>query len=354
MKIRTLFSLVAVALLSQSCKDNDQTLKTTYLSLPETPYGYSTAENDYIPTLGRVLFYDKQLSLNNSVSCATCHKQENAFADNVQFSKGFENKLTLRNSMPIQNLTTGFFEDSFSNLFWDGREHNLNTMVMRPIVNHVEMGISDIDGLASKLEEIPYYKDLFLNAYGTDDVTSQGISIALSAFIRSINSINTKLDRHNAGQVEFTALESKGSKLFIETYDCNNCHRVETPKGYEQGGTFANIGLEEEYKDPGLGNVTNNPADDGKFKIPSLRNVILTAPYMHDGRFNTLDEVIEHYSGGIDDNPNLDGRLRTASGEPIAMEIPEEDKRAIVAFLSTLTDGDMISNPKFANPFKTK
>ncbi|HYG20812.1 MAG TPA: cytochrome c peroxidase [Ohtaekwangia sp.] len=353
MKTRTLLlSLLMLALFCNACKNDDPELQTAYLELPGQPLDYGQF-NDHIPTLGRVLFYDPQLSVNNSVSCATCHKQVLAFSDNTALSKGFENRLTTRNSMPIQNLAVSSFGIPAS-LFWDGRENNLRQMVMRPIVNHIEMGISDPEVLARKLSVVPYYRDLFKNAYGTEEVTSAGIAEGLSSFLASITSTNTKFDRHNFQGEKLTALEEKGKALFIGTYDCNACHQVQNPSGYIFAGTFSNIGLEDNYADNGLENTTGHRSDAGKFKIPSLRNVMLTAPYMHDGRFSTLEAVMDHYSEGIEDHPNLDPRLRSATGEPLNMHIPEDDKTAIIAFLNTLTDTHMITDPKFSNPFKAR
>jgi len=347
-----LIPILCVAVFGYACQD-DQPVSTTTLSLPEVPYSYNTGVSDNIPTLGRVLFYDKQLSINNSVSCSSCHKQELAFADNVAFSQGFDNLPTKRNSMPIQNLgVIGSFETS-SVLFWDGRESNLESMVLRPIVNHVEMGITDIDRLVAKLYTLPYYRKLFKNAYGTETVDKSKIANALSVFLSTINSVNTKFDKSKSGIEALSALEEKGHVLFSQTYNCNGCHFVDDPHGYIFAGTFANIGLDITYADEGLKNVTGNDTDAGKFKIPSLRNVAFTAPYMHDGRFKTLEEVIDHYSSNINDNPNLDPRLRR-SGVPMEMEIPEEDKAAIIAFLQTLSDPSMLTDPKFSNPFSSR
>jgi cytochrome c peroxidase len=344
-----LLPIAALALFFfQSCQSDEKELKETKLELPETPYEYLTGSD--LPTLGRVLFYDKQLSLNNSVACSSCHIQSFAFADNKKLSVGFENKVTSRNSMPIQNISMNFFTP----LFWDGRENNLQSMVLKPIVNHVEMGIPDVDQLAEKLENIPYYHELFQKAFYSSEVTPDRIAIALSSFLQSINSGNTKFDRSQFGGESLSALEMVGAQLFNDTYDCNSCHQVQDPHGYLEVGTFANVGLDVAYADNGLETVTGNPADAGKFKIPSLRNVALTAPYMHDGRFETLEEVMEHYSEGIENNPNLDVRLRSSDGQPMAFHIPEQDKRAIIAFLNTLTDQSMITDPKFSNPFKSR
>jgi cytochrome c peroxidase len=349
-----LLALCAGLAVLQACQPDEKTLKEVSLELPETPYTYELAPNNELPTLGRVLFYDKQLSLNNSVSCSSCHKQTLAFADNTALSRGYENRQTLRNSMPIQNLQ-GAFETGGGglSLFWDGREKMLPVMVLKPIVNHVEMGIDDLEALSKKLQKAPYYRELFTDAYGTADVTPEKIGEALSSFIGSISSRNTKFDRFLNSSGQLSPLEVEGQKLFVEKYGCNNCHQVNDPEGYIFAGTFANIGLDVAYTDNGRNNVTAQEWDKGSFKIPSLRNVALTAPYMHDGRFKTLDDVIEHYSTGIQDNPNLDFRLRT-DGQPAKFNISLQETQAIIAFLNTLTDQGMISDPKFSDPFKIK
>ncbi len=364
MKAILLSLFTACALLS--CKKDEAALKVSYLDLPAEPANYFVNVNNNVPELGRVLFYDKQLSVNNSVSCSSCHKQAYGFADNVALSRGFDNQLTVRNSMPVQNLgflnfgSGGITEgDQFfpsTKLFWDGRETNLSNMVLRPIINHVEMGITDTEALATKLSTVEYYKPLFTKAFGKKEVTPQKISTALTSFVQSINSTHSKFDQSkNGGSVQLSALELTGKNLFFTIYDCNTCHRVETPNGYEVfGGGFANIGLDNTYADDGLSKVTGKQTDAGKFKIPSLRNVALTAPYMHDGRFSTLDEVMEHYSGEIANHPNLDFRLRDANGQVEQKNISDFDKKAIIAFLNTLTDTQVITDPKFASPFKSR
>jgi len=324
--------------------------KTTYLDLPETPYFYTGGNNR--GTLGRVLFYDTHLSVNNSISCATCHKQARAFSDDVNFSNGFENVRTSRNSPPITNLAT------FSPLFWDGREEFLSSMVLAPIVNHVEMGMSDINAIVGKVQALPYYSDLFVKAFGNSTINAINISQALSAFVRSIRSDKTRFDFFLNGEATLNGLEMEGKSLFFGKYNCNVCHKSDSSgSGYitSQGNPvkFVNIGLDADYADNGRFNVTHDASDKGKFKIPALKNVALTAPYMHDGRFATLDEVLNHYSHGIANHPNLDSKLRDANGSPLQMNISGEEKTAIIAFLNTLTDYSMITDVRFSNPFKT-
>jgi cytochrome c peroxidase len=351
------------------------------LELPQTPFEYQvTGVTDHVPTVGRVMFYDPRLSINNSISCGSCHKQSLAFSDHTALSRGFENRITQRNSMPIQNIisqifirsdTSTFFvshnqpggylpgveiqqvgNPQFSTLptalFWDGREHDLKSMVMQPITNHIEMGIHNLDELAAKLSSLPEYPVLFENAFGKGvQITKDHIAISLSAFLLSIRSRDSKLDNSLdvASGVRLSAIEEQGRDLFFNTFKCNGCH--------EKSG-FSDIGLELSPSDPGLSNVTGLSTDRGKFKVPSLRNVQLTAPYMHDGRFRTLEEVLDHYSGGVKNSPNLDSRLKQNNGQAIRMNISKEEKQAIIAFLNTLTDYKMISDPKWSNPFVKK
>jgi cytochrome c peroxidase len=321
--------------------------------------------------LGRILFYDRNLSVNGSVSCSSCHKQSFAFSDDKAFSVGFENKLTSRNSPPIQNLSNGSLSldggncgDFFGNvncdggrvigkLFWDGRQSSLHEMVLEPILNHREMGIKSTTAMVERLKKFEHYEVMFEEVYGTADFGPGLVADALANFIGGITSFNTKFDQSQQGLVELSALERQGFELFFEKYQCNSCHQVQSPVGYQfsEGGSFLNIGLDPVYEDTGVMDVTGESKDAGKFKTPSLRNVELTAPYMHDGRFETLEEVIEHYSNGISQNPNLDFRLKGDDGNPLVLEITPLETRAIVAFMRTLTDQTMISDPSLSDPF---
>ncbi len=309
-------------------------------------------------TLGRVLFYDPQLSLNNSISCASCHKQELAFSDGVASSRGFAGKTTPRNSMALLNPAFN------NNLFWDSRESSVKSLVTRPIQNHIEMGIEEMRRLEVKLAKVDFYPALFQAAFGTTNITEERIADALSQFVSAITTTNSKFDlesRHNfAG---FNPLEKLGMDLFFSPRtNCSRCHAAPNFAAPDfvggeygsSGGSFggsgedlkggANNGLDVKYSDPGIGN--------DKFRIPSLRNIALTAPYMHDGRLYTLDDVIEHYNTGIQANPNLDDNLRTANGSPLRPNLNALEKKALVAFLHTLTDETLLTDPKYSNPFK--
>ncbi len=341
--------IFALILVQISCTDNAPAPLSHPVSLDLTNNG----SLDDVSQLGRVLFYDTHLSVNNSISCGSCHIQTLAFADNSSFSTGYESRLTKRNSMPIQNLGSMGFNFNVQPLFWDGREDFLQTMVLKPIFNHVEMGMSDENALVDRVRNIPYYSDLFDKAFKSKTVSAELISSALTSFVSRLTSSNTRLDRALAQQDQLTALEQQGQQLFFTKYNCNSCHQVHDPVGYENGGGggFINIGLDLDYADLGRGAVTHDPADAGRFKIPSLRNVTLTAPYMHDGRFATLDAVIDHYSHGIANHPNLDPRLLDANQQAIRMNISSQEKSALIAFLGTLTDYSLISNRDFSNPF---
>jgi cytochrome c peroxidase len=374
-----------VLVLAMSCQDDTQLQATgeVYLSLPAQRYQYNSPldTSNAIATLGRVLFYDRNLSVNNTIACASCHKQQYGFADNQPFSRGFGGNFTTRNSMPVQNLQGSsiiFFQGKGLNtssgigafdeghLFWDGRESFLEKLVLQPIGNHIEMGVADAKTLTDKLSALPYYNSLFQDAYGSSEITTDGIAKAITTFCMSINTSNTRFDQFN--QTRFapeggvsvtnpsilTPIETEGMLLFQQKYNCNSCHSVQSTNGYLFTGTFANIGLDQQYSDQGRGKVTGIAADAGRFKIPSLRNVVYTAPYMHDGRFATLEEVIEHYSSGIADNPNLDPKLQDDSGHARNMNISEHEAQAIIAFLHTLTDESVLTDPKFSDPFKVK
>lgn len=357
------FSIIAAFVTIISCnKFKNSPISETYLDTEEPDYGSKATSPDWNSKihLGRVLFYDKALSLNNSISCASCHKQELAFADNVAQSRGFENKLTGRNSIAIQNLGfSSVFNGGFqmsSPLFWDGRESSLNSLISKPIANHIEMGMDNPETLIAKLNNIPYYKTLVQKAYNVDKIDMTILAEAMVHFINQITTQNSRFDQSkmfNATQLQpLTALEQRGEMLFNNTYNCNRCHNP-NPGPY-MSEDFANIGLDLNSNDKGRMNVSNASADEGKFKVPDLHNVAVTAPYMHDGRFKTLDDVLEHYSNNIKANSHLDIRLQDASSAPISLNISEIDRKAIIAFLGTMTDYKTMTNPNLSSPFKSK
>lgn len=360
--VGSLLSLSIISAVSCSKEPDSSNVNSVTLDVSQS-YDYRMVSSE-MGQLGRVLFYDKSLSLNNSVSCGSCHIQAFAFSDNKQFSEGFESVTTSRNTPPIQNLSE--FDQA---LFWDGRERLLQNMVMKPIFNHVEMGMRNTAEVTRKVEERGYYKELFVKAFGNEEITFEKISKALGGFTSSIQTHDSRFERsmmftfipfENLPTGTFTPVERKGFDLFFGKYNCGSCHNVFSSKGYdiipdgngEPTQELVNIGLDFNYADNGKGDLTGTNEDKGRFKIPNLRNSTLTAPYMHDGRFNTLEEVIDHYSTGIETHPNLDDRLKDDNGTALVMNISSDEKQSLISFLGTLTDNTFITDPKFSDPFK--
>ncbi|MFY0675458.1 MAG: cytochrome-c peroxidase [Bacteroidia bacterium] len=314
--------------------------------------------------LGRHLFYDVRLSKNNTISCASCHKQENAFTDPDRFSVGFEGKTTARNSMSIVNMR---WQRLF---FWDARAQTLEEQVLMPIQDHIEMGMA-LDETLTKIEDIDIYPDLFELAFGDKDITSERISFALAQFVRTIISQDSKFDEvfglpDAKIRQAFTAEEYLGYQLFTTHVDpdyfgdknnpgsvtrganCGDCHLGQLMTN----NLITNNGLDLEYSDNGYGDINSKEKWDATFKTPTLRNIELTAPYMHDGRFETLEEVVEHYDEHVKEHKNLDFQIEEAGNHlPGVLHLTEDEKKALVAFLKTLTDYQLINDPKYANPF---
>jgi len=383
-----------------ACKKNDLQSREPQgdPNLPATPYSYldKHSVNDNLATLGRVLFYDQSLSVNDAVSCGSCHKQEFAFANNVKFDKGFNGLPLNRNSPSIQGIrgffgsqTFQFVNDSFQMimtdssgmptinnqnqvlLFWDGRQRSVADMVLNPVLNHNEMNVPDFETLVNKLNGLSYYPDLFKKAFGNETITKERIAFALEGFISCLNTgSNTQVFAND----NLTDMQQLGKTLFHEKYNCAKCH--------DQGGSFRdpnftfgepsfnngsgsgqygpatdpsqmfNIGLDEVYSDQGLGRLTKLPGDNGLFKVPTLKNISVTAPYMHDGRFANLGEVLDHYSHNIKANNNLTTEFKNLDGTPKSLNISPIEKSAIIAFLSTLKDEDFLTSPMYSDPFK--
>jgi len=358
MHYRTIGAIALVLILAYSCSKQEDlpNVNRSEVNIDDN-YQYSAANNAEAK-LGRFLFYEKALSVNDAVSCGSCHKQQFAFADNAVGSLGFNQQVTSRNSPPIQNIqNVQFFDFEIPqvSLFWDGRREGLSQMVLDPVMNHVEMGMRSEDDLVDRISTISYYKPLFDDAYGTEEVSIEKIRNAMAAFVGSMHSLSSKFHAAEFGAASYTALEQRGRDLFFNKYDCESCHRIQNPAGYDQTADdsqkFVNIGLDVNAIDKGRADVTGNPDDEGRFKIPNLNNISLTAPYMHDGRFATLDEVLDHYSTGVRNSPNLDDRLKDDSGNPMVLNITDEEKTAMKAFLMTLQDNGFITDPKFSDPF---
>lgn len=337
--------------------------------LPAEPYDYDGLElpvhlqhNSVLPldntpgdnpitdagaTLGRVLFYDVRLSRNGSVSCASCHRQEHGFADPRPFSVGFEGRPTTRNSMALSFARY----DRARRFFWDVRARTLEGLALEPIQDPVEMGMT-LPELTARLQATAFYPGLFADAFGTPDVTSDRIGRALAQFVRSIVPSATRYDA--ARQAEeglfgrplagLTAQENRGLELFFGPGRCEQCHFGDLFVG--NGPT--NNGLDSASTDRGSGSRR------GLFKTVSLRNVALTAPYMHDGRFATLEAVVDHYSTGIQNSPGLDTRLRGPGAHVMRPSFSDEERAALVAFLRTLTDTTLTTAPRWSDPFPSE
>lgn len=383
---KIIFTGISIALVLIACKksaDLPGVLVPTdpvanALNLPATPYNYSNpvmpgylsspAINGQIntptdnpitdngATLGRVLFYDKNLSANNTISCASCHKQANAFADTGRLSIGFNGGLTGRNSM---GLTDAKYYPN-GNFFWDQRAATLEIQTLMPVQDHVEMGMT-LSTLETKLRGLAYYPSLFTKAFGDSVITSDRVSKALAQFVRSIVSYQSKYDAGrstlpaapapapNTAFPNFTAQENRGKEIFLTGIGgCAACHGSETFTAPLE----KNNGLDAVTVDRGFGAIANNTNKDATFKSTSLRNIELTAPFMHDGRFKTLEEVVEHYNSGVKNHPNLSPQLRLPNGNVRLMNVSVADRAALVAFLKTLTDQSMITDVKYSNPFK--
>ena len=279
--------------------------------------------------LGERLFADPILSVDSTIACTSCHLPTHAFSDPRPLSQGVGG-LTSRHSMPLFNVLWN------SSFFWDGRTASLEDQALEPVQEPVEMG-EDWDRVVAKLERHPEYPALFARAFGDAPIDRRRVVQAIAQFERTLISADSKYDRWLAGQAELTPAEERGFILFhTEAGDCFHCHVAPLFTDNE----FHNNGLDLDPPDEGLAALTGKRLDRGKFKTPTLRNVEYTAPYMHDGRFQTLEEVVEHYDSGFH---------RTILTDPLLLVRPNldldpADKRAIVAFLKTLSD------PQFQAP----
>ncbi len=283
--------------------------------------------------LGKRLFYDKCLSINNSMSCSSCHQQEYAFAQPTRYSTGVDGKEGNINAMSLVNLGWS------SHFFWNGRARSMEEQIDGPITNPVEMH-SNWDTVLHRLNRNTAYLTAFNRIFGQEKINRSMVEKVIAQFERTIVSFNSRFDRYyfDGDVAALTEEEEKGLDLFMGAATCNHCHSdVLLTDNYTR-----NNGLDL-HPDSGYAVVSKNPEDIGKFKVPTLRNIALTAPYMHDGRFKTLDEVLDFYSEHIQaKSPNLDIHLaQFGSG----LDLTREQKKAIIAFLRTLTDTTLIHNP---------
>lgn len=351
-------SIISIGLII-SCRQlpEQPDLSKIKLDLPSTPYEYNMISTPFgkkpvfyedsslidnkKATIGRVLFYDKALSFNNSTACASCHFQANGFSDVVAFSAGFDGQATKRNSMPISNL----FNNRQAGYFWDIRETKIESMVFAPIEDHIEMGFQNIALITEKIGSLKYYQQLFKDCYGDEKITTDRMRESLGHFLFSIVNTNSKFDIGlKTNFSNFSDIEKDGMELF-KTNECDKCHFL-SPQFSSEGANrekMANVGLDVVDRDPGK---------EGEYRIPDLRNVSKTGPYMHDGRFKTLNEVIAHYGFSVQKNPRLAKELKDKKPEAAQPSNYSGFRQSnIVAFLKTLDDTYSTTDKKFSSPF---
>ena len=302
--------------------------------------------------LGKYLFYDPILSTDSTMSCASCHNQKYSFSDYPNsFSKGRNGTLMKRNTMALFNLAW------YPSFFWDGRASNIEEQVFHPVREYNEMNL-DWTVAAKRLEQNKFYKKQFKEIFGSSRIDSVQISFAIAQFLRTLISYQSKYDQVIEGKTLFTKEEYEGFNLVNDQTkgDCIHCHITD---GDALGTTlvFSNNGLDAvanatDYKDKGRGAVTSKATDNGKFIVPSLRNLAFTSPYMHDGRFKTLEEVINFYSEGVKPCANIDSKMEYAHQGGV--KLTATDKKKVIAFLLTLSDSAFISDKQFSNPFTGK
>ena len=291
--------------------------------------------------LGKKLFFDTILSGDETQSCASCHDPKKSFTDQQQFSNGVNNNLGTRNAMPLFNLAWNF-DERFA---WDGKEFSLEKQALEPVSNPIEMH-GNWENITKKLQNNLEYKDLFLRAFGTSIIDSTLVTKAIAQFERTLISGNSKFDKYLRGEINLTPEEQNGFDVFMDESkgDCFHCHGSDNNPIWSDN-KFHNNGLDNVFVDLGLGKITGDPKDNGKFKSPSIRNLAFTAPYMHDGRFATLEEVINHYSEGLKRSPTIDPLMKKV--DEGGVHLSTQDKSNLKAFLQTLSDYDFINNPTF-------
>ncbi|MFZ1689199.1 MAG: cytochrome c peroxidase [Flavobacteriales bacterium] len=360
-------ALLSVVMLAANCKPDEPEPPGDDGTGGPTPYNLEIPSNlppMLIPfdnpmtvegvKLGRYLFYEERLSNDNSMSCASCHAQLFGFTDNGEtFSEGIDGIAGNRNAMALINLGYG------NSFFWDGRAPELEDQVLQPVINPIEMHEQWPDAM-SKLIADPAYRDLFTAAFGPGTMDSTHVAKAVAQFLRTLISANSPYDKWKRAEGTIPLEAQLGYDLFrLEGgyppfipngqggADCFHCHT--DAAGLFTDEQFHNNALDAVPPDPGVGGITGDPFDIGKFKAPTLRNIALTAPYMHDGRFATLDEVIEHYNEGGHDSPTVDGFMKFVDPDE-TMELTVQKKAQVIAFLQQLTDTAFMTNPAFSDP----
>ncbi|RZL12446.1 MAG: cytochrome-c peroxidase, partial [Hymenobacter sp.] len=359
--------LLGIALSLGSCRSNDDPGSIDPQPAAPTPYtltvpaGFPTpaipADNPLTNegvALGRMLFYEKKLSSTETMSCGSCHQQSKAFTDGLAKAVGVDGIANPRGTMSLANV-------AWSNtLTWDGAFTTLETQVLKPIENTIELHQPLTVG-AAKIQATSTYPPLFLAAFGTRTITNDLVVKALAQFERTLVSGNSRFDKYIATRQGLNSDELTGLSLYtthiaprVRGAECFHCH-TQPLMSSNYAAQFFNNGLDVTFSDPGRGGVTGLAADQGKFVAPTLRNITLTAPYMHDGRFTTLEQVLDHYSDHVQmTSPGLDVNLLNVSNSQFGthMNLTATEKRQVLAFLKTLTDSTFIADKRFADPNK--
>lgn len=319
------------------------------LPVPDLPADNLLTEQGVL--LGRMLFYEPMLSKDGTQSCASCHRQLDGFSDSTRFSIGVEMLPGNRQAMPVFNLA--WHSNEF---FWDGRSTLLRNQALKPIQDPLEMN-ETLENVIAKLSDSEMYQDQFTRAFGSTAITSVKMALAMEQFMLSIVSYDSKYDRYKAGALQLTESEERGRLLFETEYnpffpessgaDCAHCHGGAN----FENDQYMNNGLDTDatMTDIGRQAVTQNEMDKGKFKVPSLRNVAVTAPYMHDGRLQTLEQVIDHYNEGIQESTTADPTVLNT--KETGLFLTGQDKEDLINFLKTLTDDSFLNEPSYKNPF---
>jgi cytochrome c peroxidase len=284
--------------------------------------------------LGRQLFYDPILSKDNTISCASCHLQATGFTHvDHDLSHGIDGKIGTRNSLTLQNL-------AWSKTFmWDGGVNHLDVQALAPITSEIEMN-ETLENVITKIQQSEKYQELFYKAFGTKKITGQYTLKAISQFVVSLTTSNSKYDKVIRKEAKFNEMEQKGYDLFKK--HCTSCHKepLLTSNSFENNG----LALDTSLNDFGRMKITQNSNDSLKFKVPTLRNIEFTFPYMHDGRFKTLNEVVKHYNSGIQKSKTLSKPLQKP------MNLSDNERTELVTFLKTLTDKEFLFNSKYSYP----
>jgi cytochrome c peroxidase len=342
------FVIFLVFLLLWSCSDEDNAYQPVPYQLEIPELFASRILNPVIPidnplteegvALGKQLFFDPILSGDGSKSCASCHHQELAFSDDLPTSQGVSGNFGRRNSMPLFNLAWNYNE----RFAWDGKELSLERQALEPVENPNEMG-SNWEEVIDRLRAHERYPELFAKAFPSENLSPELVTKAIAQFERTLISANSKFDRYTLGLTELSPQELNGLDIFLreDKGDCFHCHGNPNNPLWTNND-FHNNGLDAVFTDLGLGEVTGDPQDHGKFRTPSLRNLQYTAPYMHDGRFETLEEVIDFYSEGLQNSATVDPLMKNVAQGGV--QLSESDKADLKAFLLTLSDPSFVSD----------